>query len=226
MKLQAIIDTLKYGELANIYTEEKLSQIVTFINLGLTNLYQTFPILEKQVTIQQYPQIALYRLSKEFARTNHHSRERHRYILDTPEDPFPDDVLYISGVFDEFGRPVPLNDDNHPRSIFITSFDTIQIPNANEHDTTFIVYRAKPKYIDPNHFNLEENIYLPEVLLEALTSFVGFKAHQAIGGTENIQLSQAYQERYNQICQGVLTDNVLGNNVSPTNIKPGIRGYV
>ena len=31
MKLQLILDTLKYGELANVYTEEKQNQIITFI---------------------------------------------------------------------------------------------------------------------------------------------------------------------------------------------------
>jgi hypothetical protein len=226
MQLKQIIDTLKYGELANVYTEEKLSQIVTFINLGLTNLYERFPISEKQIAIQQYPQISLYKLSSEYARTNRRSLQRHKYILDTPDDVFTDDVLFILGLYDEHGHPIPLNDDQHPMSYFITGFDTIQIPNADEHETTFVIYRTKPKYIDPDKIDLEQDVYLPECLLEALTTYVGFKFMQAIGGVENIQLSNAYQERYNQICNDTLVSNILGNNVSSSNIKPGLRGYV
>ena len=51
MKLQLILDTLKYGELANVYTEEKQNQIITFINLGLTSIYERFPVLEKQIAM-------------------------------------------------------------------------------------------------------------------------------------------------------------------------------
>ena len=226
MKLEHILDTIKYGELATTSWEDKDPQIINFINLGLIQLYSRFPISEKQVLIQQYPQISLYRLSREFARTNVTSPMPHKYILDTPFEPFMNDVMFITDICSERGVPIPLNDTNDPRSYFLTSFDTLQIPNANEHETTFITYRAKPKYINPEHFSLDDNVYLPECLLEALTSFVGFKAIQSIGGAENIQLSQAYYERFNQLCTNAITDNVLGNNVSPTNIKPGIRGYV
>ena len=149
MELQRILDTLRYGELANVYTEDKQDQLVTFINLGLTQLYSKFPILEKQIAIQQYPQISLYKLTREFARTNrdrptpligddlcepeeplkehHHHHVIHKYILDNPHDPFMGDVLFISSVFDETGHPVPLNDDNNPHSFFTPSFDTLQI---------------------------------------------------------------------------------------------------
>lgn len=248
MELQRILDTLRYGELANVYTEDKQDQLVTFINLGLTQLYSKFPISEKQIAIQQYPQISLYKLTREFARTNrdkpipligdalcepeeplkehHHHHVIHKYILDNPHDPFMGDVLFISSVYDETGHPIPLNDDHNPHSFFTPSFDTLQIPNANENETSFVIYRAMPKYLKLGNYKLEDNIYLPECLLEALTSYVGFKSLQSMGGAENIQIAQALYQRFTEVCSNVITDNLLGNNVSPTNIKLKMRGYV
>ena len=100
MKLQHIIDSVRYGELTNISWDNKnrIPAIISFINQGLTDLYSRFPLMEKQLIIQQYPQISIYRLTRDFARTNFKSEQLHKYILDTPFEPFQEDILQISGV--------------------------------------------------------------------------------------------------------------------------------
>ena len=226
MLLSFIIDAVKYGELQNVYTEEKLPQLISFINLGLIQIYSKLPIIEKQVTIQEYPQISLYKLSSMYARHNHLSKVKHKYILDTPDNPFTDDVLFITGICDENGFAIPLNDEHHRRSIFISSYDTIQIPNADENEAVFVIYRAKPRCINPETKNLNQEIELPDYLLEALTSFIGFKAHQAIGGQENLAASQAFYQRFTELINQAITDNIAGDGVLPTNIKPRMRGYI
>ena len=226
MLLSFIIDAVKYGELQNVYTEEKLPQLISFINLGLIQIYSKLPIIEKQVTIQEYPQISLYKLSSMYARHNHLSKVKHKYILDTPDNPFTDDVLFITGICDENGFAIPLNDEHHRRSVFISSYDTIQIPNANENEAVFVIYRAKPRCINPETKNLNQEIELPDYLLEALTAFVGFKAHQAIGGQEGLAASQAFYQRFTELINQAITDNIAGDGVLPTNIKPRMRGYI
>ena len=229
MLLSQIIDSVRYGELNNVYTDEKLPQIISFINLGLIQIYSKLPIVEKQVTIQEYPQISLYKLSRMYARHNHVSPVKHKYILDTPDNPFMDDVLFITGVCDEYGFEVPLNDDHHKRSIFISSYDTIQIPNANENEAIFVIYRAKPKGINPQTKpeDLDKiDVVLPDYLLEALTAFIGFKAHQAIGGQEGLAASQAFYQRFTELINQAIADNIAGDGVLPTNIKPRMRGYI
>lgn len=229
MLLSFIIDAVKYGELQNVYTEEKLPQLISFINLGLIQIYSKLPIIEKQVTIQEYPQISLYKLSSMYARHNHLSKVKHKYILDTPDNPFTDDVLFITGICDENGFAIPLNDEHHRRSIFISSYDTIQIPNADENEAVFVIYRAKPKCIDPQvNPELIDKIHieLPDYLLEALTAFVGFKAHQAIGGQEGQGTAQAFYQRFTELINQAITDNIAGDGVLPTNIKPRMRGYI
>lgn len=229
MLLSTIIDAVKYGELQNVYTEEKLPQLISFINLGLIQIYSKLPIIEKQVTIQEYPQISLYKLSSMYARHNHLSSVRHKYILDTPDNPFMDDVLFITGISDEYGFDIPLNDEHHRHSIFISSYDTIQIPNANENEAIFVIYRAKPKGINPlikPELLDKTEVILPDYLLEALTAFIGFKAHQAIGGQEGLAASQAFYQRFTELINQAIADNIAGDGVLPTNIKPRMRGYV
>ena len=228
MKLQQIIDKLRYGELLNTSwdCDDKLPKVITAINSGLIDLASRFPLEEKQVLIQQYPQISIYKLSKEFARSNKDSSEPHKYILDTVFEPFTDDVLLITDVCDETGSKIPLNDENRPDSIFLISYNQIQIPNANEENTTFVIYRKSPKYIDPHTTDLEQDIDLPAYLLEALCAYVAFKDVLNIGGQEGLTAFRALEQRYLTLCDNIHAGNLLQNNVMPTNIKPILRNYI
>lgn len=226
MLLEQILDTIRYGELANISVEdEKLPQILNFINLGLIQLYSKFPIVEKQVIIQQYNQISMYILDYAYARSNRSSSVPHKYILDTPDDPFKNDVMFITGICDEWGIPIPLNDDHDPRSYFLVSHNTLQIPNANEHNSTFVIYRAKPERINIKEYNVMQEVILPDYLLEALSAYVGFKAMQSMSSEESIALSGQFLERYNTLINEVQQNNLMNSNVSASNTKFGFRGY-
>lgn len=227
MKLRHIIDSVKYGELTNICwkSEDRIPAVISFINQGLTDLYTKFPLLEKQVIIQQYPQISIYRLTREFARTNYKSEQLHKYILDTPFEPFTEDILQISGVYNEDGVPIPLNDTNNPRSFYLPSYNTIQIPNANENEATFITYKAKHRYIEPETTDLDQEVDLPPCLAEALYAYLGYKCLVSMGSTDTVQLAQIYLQRYEQLCNNTNLNNTLGNLVVPTNIKAYIQGF-
>lgn len=227
MKLRHIIDSVKYGELTNISWDSpnRVPAIICFINQGLTDLYTRFPLLEKQVIIQQYPQISIYKLTRDFARTNHKSEQLHKYILDTPFEPFTEDILQVTGVYTEEGLPIPLNDTTNPKSFFLPSYNTIQIPNANENEATFITYKAKHNYIEPTTEDLDQEVEVPPCLAEALYAYLGYKCLVSMGSADTVQLAQLYLQRYEQLCSGTNINNTLGNLVVPTNIKAYIQGF-
>lgn len=227
MKLRHIIDSVKYGELTNISWDSpnRIPAIICFINQGLTDLYTRFPLLEKQVIIQQYPQISIYKLTRDFARTNHKSEQLHKYILDTPFEPFTEDILQVTGVYTEEGLPIPLNDTTNPKSFFLPSYNTIQIPNANENEATFITYKAKHNYIEPTTEDLDQEVEVPPCLAEALYAYLGYKCLVSMGSADTVQLAQLYLQRYEQLCSGTNINNTLGNLVVPTNIKAYIQGF-
>lgn len=227
MKLRHIIDSVKYGELTNISWDSpnRIPAIICFINQGLTDLYTRFPLLEKQVIIQQYPQISIYKLTRDFARTNHKSEQLHKYILDTPFEPFTEDILQVTGVYTEEGLSIPLNDTTNPKSFFLPSYNTIQIPNANENEATFITYKAKHNYIEPTTEDLDQEVEVPPCLAEALYAYLGYKCLVSMGSADTVQLAQLYLQRYEQLCSGTNINNTLGNLVVPTNIKAYIQGF-
>ena len=227
MKLRHIIDSVKYGELTNISWDSpnRVPAIICFINQGLTDLYTRFPLLEKQVIIQQYPQISIYKLTRDFARTNHKSEQLHKYILDTPFEPFTEDILQVTGVYTEEGLPIPLNDTTNPKSFFLPSYNTIQIPNANENEATFITYKAKHNYIEPTTEDLDQEVEVPPCLAEALYAYLGYMCLVSMGSADTVQLAQLYLQRYEQLCSGTNINNTLGNLVVPTNIKAYIQGF-
>lgn len=225
MQLKQLIDSVKYGELTNVSWDNKIPALISYINQALTDLYTKFPLMEKQVTVQQYPQISMYRLTRDFARTNRRSEELHKYILDTPFEPFRDDVLQITGVYNEHGMNIPLNDVHNPMSYFLVSYNTLQIPNANENEATFITYKAKHRYIEPTTEDLEQEVFIPSCLEEAICTYIAYKALVSIGSADTVQLAQLYLQRYDQLCESVKQHNVLNNYVMPTNIKPMIQGF-
>lgn len=227
MKLQEIIDTLRYGVLCNISwdTDYRIPQIIANINLGLLQLYSKFPIIEKTVAIAQFSHISIYTLTREYARTNTESTQPYKYILDHFHEPFMDDILQITSGSDEFGRPVPLNDENNPHSWFIPAFNQLQVPNAKTGETCFLTYRCKPTYIEPTTTDLNQEVYLPLPLLDALINFVAFKVFISMGG-ENTNTAQLYQQLFDKCCLDATTSNILNDHTTVTNIKAKLGGYI
>lgn len=227
MKLKDLISILRYGELTNISwdNESRIPQVIAQINLGLLNLYSKFPILEKSIAIAQYPHISIYNLTSQYARTNTESTETYKYILDTQLDPFKDDILQITAATDEFGRSIPLNDDNAPDSWFLPAYNQLQIPNATLDETAFLIYRAKPEYIDPVTKDLDIEVFMPQYLVDPLVNYVAYKIFIGMGG-ENAQIAAIYQQLYEKQCMDIANSNLLNNSNSVTNIKPLIGGYV
>lgn len=227
MKLKDLISILRYGELTNISwdNESRIPQVIAQINLGLLNLYSKFPILEKSIAIAQYPHISIYNLTSQYARTNAESTETYKYILDTQLDPFKDDILQITAATDEFGRSIPLNDDNAPDSWFLPAHNQLQIPNAALDETAFLIYRAKPEYIDPETKDLDIEVFMPQYLVDPLVNYVAYKIFIGMGG-ENAQIAAIYQQLYEKQCMDIANSNLLNNSNSVTNIKPLIGGYV
>jgi hypothetical protein len=227
MKLKDLINILRYGELTNISwdNESRIPQVIAQINLGLLNLYSKFPILEKSVAIAQYPHISIYNLTSQYARTNTESTETYKYILDNHLDPYKDDILQITAATDEFGRSIPLNDDNAPDSWFLPAYNQLQIPNATLDETAFLIYRAKPEYIDPETKDLDIEVFMPQYLVDPLVNYVAYKIFIGMGG-ENAQIAAIYQQLYEKQCMDIANSNLLNNSNSVTNIKPLIGGYV
>ena len=157
MILLDLFKDLTYGELAqlkigNLVPGEheseldptRYEQVLTWVNLGLKELYKRFFLSSKEIYIQQHVEISVYVLDSKYAQTNTDSPIpiEDRYIMDTVDAPFQDDILKIEEVYDEDGNRLPLNDITEPTSVFTPSYRSIQIPEPNDENSLSVQYRA------------------------------------------------------------------------------------
>ena len=70
-------------------------KVINAINLAMIDLYTEFPVKVRGMTIQLYSHITEYYLDSDYAATNTESTEVYKYITDTANNPFTDDVIHI-----------------------------------------------------------------------------------------------------------------------------------
>ena len=118
-----------------------------------------------------------------------------KYIMDTSENPFPDNLLKIEEVYNEVGEKLFLNDPDEDLSIYTPAFNQIQVPWPNDFNTVAVMYRADHPTVpytsgmDPRTVYLE----LPRQLREALLFYVAARVFAGIT-TEKPEANDYYQK--------------------------------
>lgn len=197
-------------------------KIISHLNLALINLYTEFPLLEKELLLKQQANRTKYILSSKYAVSNPQATTK--YIIDSVEEPFTDDIIRINSIYNEYGLDIPLNDNVYCESIFTPSYNTIQVPNPQEGNLLAVMYRAKHPKIALNTEELTTPILLPECFWEAVAFYITSRIHASRASGQ--ELSQLYLSRYYNRLADVRTRNVFGTNVNNTNTKLVSSGWV
>jgi len=237
MKLSEVFEMLQYGELANLslsgdidepvgIREQDYPTLINHINLALTDLHTKFNLKERELVVQQYDEISFYDLDSKFAVTNTESTEPVKYIIDSVDNPFNDDIIRINSIYDEGGNEVAVNDENVDNSIFLNSYKRIQITAPVSDNTTFILYRANHAKLSTSNPDLNAEVELPAYCIEALLSYVASRVHSQRTSQEAQATAVNLMSKYNMICDQLEEKNVLYNSPSNTNFKLGDRGWV
>jgi len=209
MILRSILKDLTYGELqglkiGNLLAGEAESepdphqyeQIISYINLGMTEIYKRFFLKSREIYVQQHEEISTYLLHSDYSLANTASSiaESERYIIDTAADPFLDDILKVEEVYDEEGVKIPLNDITEDLSIYTPTFRSIQVPYPDDEVTVSVQYRANHPRITADVTTDADDIevHIPNSLYEALLYFVGSRAHRAT----NVEKSADYWQMF------------------------------
>lgn len=232
MLLSTIYTHLAYGELKQLPVSDagalkvaSYPEVISFINLALIDLHTKFNILEKSIILLPYDHITQYELSYDFALTNPADPgETYRYIRDTDNDPFTDDILKITAVVDEDGTNVPLNDATSTYSVFTPAHNILEVPSPEEISELGIMYRAYPVEIPID--DVSPTTYEVDIgrnFLQPLLAFVGYRAHLSLPKGDGI-LSAASFNRYKAICKEI-RDNGTTIRDSNTNNKLTDRGF-
>lgn len=232
MKLQEIFDQLSAGEFEQIsiggqargvINEANYRQVLTHINLGLTQLFTRFHLKEGRVKVAHQPGLYTYHLSSAYAVAGRRAGTNTRYILDSTEVPFKDDILKVTKVLCEFGWEMGLNDAANPLSAMTPTLTTLVLPAlAVDHDPSrtpywlrgdksTVVYRATHPLLavglgifDPTRIEIE----LPYSHLQALLYFIASRVNNPIGMTNEFHAGNNYAAKFEQACRELEAENI------------------
>lgn len=208
MIVEDIFTYVKYGDLANIGLTDRLKstdpnvkataeeQLISYINLGLIELYKRFLISVEAEVIKTHPLVKVYTL-----RNNKIAR-----ILD---------------VYDSEGKSLKF-----PHVVNVESCDIRELGNrvymlTNPKDEEIVfTYQG----LHPTIKNKNNNLDIPEVALEALLNYIGNKAYATIGGSKQ-QDQLMYLNKYEESCKVLEQEGYFkGNDLLSKNVIE--KGFV
>jgi hypothetical protein len=203
MLLQTVLDHLKTGDLSlsnlggndedGVYSNNT-KQIINHINLGMIDIYKRFNLSLKEIYVDQYAHIQKYNLNKKHALSNKESTLI-KYISDTEDDPFQNDILQIVDVANELGCSLPLNNSNECNSLFTPKYNVIQNPCPVDGNTIIVIYRAAPELLTVS-CDADQELDLPVTFLEPLLYFVAYRIKAARPDQESLIESNSYFNKY------------------------------
>lgn len=214
MTVQEVIDMARFGELRNLKLGvSEPEAIVSYINLGLLELYKRFPLSVKEEIIE-----LVYSPNNEYT--------------------LPTDFMWLITAFGEVPenqskestRELSINNENDPFSVNMVGWNKIQVPVALEGSYISLIYAAAPDVtqrvlIGEDTSYLTKNIALPPQLIEPLLFYIGYRAHGAMDG--NIQSeSNTHYMRFDKSCDKVQKEGMFTNDDMSMLYRVRERGFV
>lgn len=231
-----ILEDLTYGELAHTSLSGKLNQpkginpsdypiIIRHINSALADIYTRFSLKENEVILQQFDSITEYTLSSRYAVSTDDPNEPFKWILDSVETPFLDDISQVIAVYDGAGLPVPLNDVAQPNSVLMVNYNLMQIPYPVEGNVLALMYRAMHPRIDPTSDVSAVYVEIPLPLREPLMWYVASRVYGSKLGEDDRALSAEFLRRYNGRMDELQREGIYAFNDEQTDYKFTLGGW-
>lgn len=244
MRLQEIFDQLSHAEFSQLHLgndgqgvmPQAYPRIASALNTGLTALHTRFFLREERLTLRLIPGRRSYPLRTRYAISSRTSREPDRYITDSREEPFNENLLKIEQVFTDTGFELGLNDKDHQYSVHTPSMDVLTVPQCiveqardlPEHLKTSslsVVYRANHPILsedegldDPEEYEVQ----LPYSHLQALCYYVASRLHNPTGMTNQFHMGNSFFAKYEAECQRLEHHNLqIDQGVSNDRLRRG-----
>jgi len=234
MNIEELFKKLSYGELSNLslsgegsgeIIEARQPKLVFYANESLIRLYTRFILKEQDVLIGLVNHITFYHLIDKYAESNWpDSGVDFPYIKDLNREPFANDVLKILAVYASNGREIPLNDNEHPASVFTPQANMLQVPRPQTGFSLSLLYQAKHKAL--SHEDLTQEIILPDVLHGALRAHIAYQVYSHMNTAEASAKAQEHYNMYESICLDAIDKDMVNTSVSTTSTKFHNRGWI
>ena len=235
MKLGNLLKQLAVGELSsfsfvenNIIKEESLVKIINAIELSLNDLHSRFVLSEKTLNVLCIASKTEYPLRKQYAESDP-TFEMYKYILDTPDQPFENDLIQILTVTDELGYTITSRDEGIIGSILIPRYDTIRVLNPTNDKLITVTYQAKHKKLcfdSSTELLYSQEIILPPILEEALRVRVASRVYSPMDRENQAAKVAMLDNKYEMICSEAEQKNLINGSAFNTIGKLEARGFV
>lgn len=179
MLVSDVIADAKYGELQQLGIKDDVDAILSYINMGMLELYKRFSLRTEEAIVYLDAHTTTYKLEPSSQ-------------VDMPTDC---DLIFIQGVYEEDGNRCGMNDEEDPDSILTPLYDTIQVPNPSDYTYLSVMYVATPTRLT----STTEQVKIPPSLYEALLHYIGYRGHGSVDGSINTENNTHYM-RFEKSC--------------------------
>lgn len=209
MTVEEVIKYARASEISNTHlqedTTENTEKLISYINLGLIDLYRRFRFRTEEAIIQIKQSKTLYNLDG----------------TDTDVVRFSGaDIGMIFEVHDSIHGRRPINEDYNELSVFTPTFNTLQVPFPVDGSVLNVLYRAEPKTM----VNLTDVVPLPNGAIEALLHYIGYRAYLHIDSSVQTE-NNSYFIRYKSALQDI-SDLGVVNSDDVTTLSTQDKGFV
>lgn len=204
MLVQSLVDMAAKSELRNLSVKDDADTVISYINLGLIELYKRFDLEIKEHVIALQESVEIYDM--------------------------PADFMSIVAAYGEVAATstdtvniLPVNVEDDPLSINTVNWYQVQIPLSTAGSYVSLVYSTSAPYLTVA--DLTGTLPIPVSLVEALLHYVGYRGHAALDGNVQAESNTHYQ-RFEASCTrareyGVLTPDDVSMRTRITS-----RGFV
>lgn len=204
MTVQDVIDIAKHGELKNLAVGKDNSAILSYVNLGVLELYKRFPLKVEEHIIALEDDVTMYTM--------------------------PSDYMWIVSAYEEVGETdtttytgeIPINKEEDLKSINTIGWNQVQIPLVTDSAYISIIYVAAPTMYTEDE--LSDEIGIPPQMVEALLQYIAYRAYSAVTSGEN-EDSSLYQ-KFEASCDRLLKKGMVNQDDMYMSDRIRDKGFV
>lgn len=216
MTVQNLIDVARSGELRNLGVRNEPTAILSFMNLGLIELYKRFPLSVEEAVISLQNDKVTYKLDGTDPDVSMSGTGAFMWAVSAYEE--------VSLTTNEIEVvEVPINEEDNTKSINTISYNQIQIPTTITGAYISVIYVAAPKWY--TEADLSDEVPVPPQMVEALLHYIGYRAHGAVDGNIQEENSTHYT-RFEASCNRIIQQGMLTGDDMSMKKKFEVRGFI
>jgi hypothetical protein len=196
MLVSDIINIAKYGELQQLAVKNNTEAVLSYVNMGVLELYKRFKLGIKVEIVRINPLVSVYTLVNS-------------------------DIMKVETVYDADGRELKFpsiigSEDYDIKPIGHTTF---MLKKPKVEDIAF-VYTSAPTLLT----DLTDVVPIPQSMTEALLHYIGYRGHGSVDGMINTENNTHYM-RFDKSCKALL-DEGYGDVVDLSMASVTYKGFV